>query len=45
MSLIFPNLLNNIMKKELPNEDWKIEKLAAIVVAPNDPFAAIHGGP
>ena len=24
--------------KELPNEDSKIEKLAAIVVAPNDPL-------
>ena len=25
-------------EKELPNEDCKIEKLAAIVVAPNDPL-------
>ena len=38
MSLIFSKFAKQHHEKEFPNEDYKIEKLAAIAVSPNDPL-------
>ena len=38
MSLIFLNLLRIHYEPELPNENFQVEQLASIAVAPNNPL-------